>query len=106
MLKPPANLIQTPHGLVDSSRFTRNAVLEVFERIGGVDRLADEADKDAKWFFEKMMRTLIQPEKIEISREKTIAEMLAELDASMVDITPDRAGSVKAVIEGTTGEED
>jgi len=86
LTKPPA-IIQGPDGIMDMAKYSKRAVLEVFERIGGVDRLAEVADDEPKWFFEKLFGKTIQPEKIEITRERTVAELLAELDEKMVNVT-------------------
>lgn len=87
LTKPPA-LIEGPGGLVDSSKFARNAIHQVFENIGGVEKLTEEALKDPKWFFSKMFVKTVQPEKVEVQRDKTVAELLAELDAKMQNVTP------------------
>lgn len=97
--KPPPPALMSMNGDVsDTARYSRLAILEVFERIGGVDRLAEVADENPKWFFEKMFRSTVQPEKIEVSKEKTVAELLEELDRKMIDVTPRR-------IDADTGEE-
>jgi hypothetical protein len=83
--KPPALLDGSP---LDTSRYTKRSIMEAYERIGGVDRLTEEADKDPKWFLEKLWSKTMQPEKIEVSREKSIGEIIAELDAQMIDVTP------------------
>jgi hypothetical protein len=90
MLKkpPPPAIMSTPDGMMDTARYSRLAILEVFERIGGIDRLAEVADENPKWYFEKMFRATVQPEKIEVAKEKSVAEILAELDAKMIDVTP------------------
>lgn len=62
--------------------------MQVFERIGGIDRLTEVADKDPKWYYQHMFTKTIQPEKVVAVSEKSIAEMLAELDAQMVQVTP------------------
>lgn len=87
-LKRPPSVIQTNGQLMDTSRFSRVAIQEVFERIGGVDRLAVEADQNPKWFFEKMFAKTIQPEKVVEDKEKTVAELLAELDSKMGNVSP------------------
>jgi hypothetical protein len=85
--KPPMIVGGNP---LDVSRLTKKNITDAFERIGGLDRLTEEADKDPKWFLEKLWVKTMQPEKIEVSREKTVAEMLAELDAAMQNVTPNQ----------------
>jgi len=68
---------------------TKRAYQNVFERLGGEDRLLEEAEKDPKWFYEKIHSKVLQPEKIEISKDKTVAELLAELDEKMDNVTPE-----------------
>lgn len=78
----------TDTGIVSTSKLSRLAVANVFERIGGEDRLEEVANEDPKWFFEKMYRNLMQPERGEDSKEKTVAELLAELDSQIINVTP------------------
>lgn len=89
--KPPVIVAGDPLAM---SRINKKHINDAFERIGGLDRLADEADKDPKWFIEKVWVKTIQPEKIEISREKTVAELLQELDEHMLNATPQIEGTV------------
>lgn len=88
LTKPPKPPVVSNGNPLDISRFTRKNISDAFERIGGLDRLVDEADKDPKWFLEKIWVKTMQPEKIEVSREKTLAEMLAELDEAMINVSP------------------
>lgn len=87
LTKPPA-IVDGPLGIQDTAKFSRLAIIEVFERIGGIDRLAEVAEAEPKWFFEKMFKATVQPEKIEVSREKTVAELLEELDKKLVNVSP------------------
>lgn len=80
--------MQGPDGVLDTARFSRLAILEVFERIGGIDKFTEVAEENPKWFFEKMFKATVQPEKIEAARDKSVAELLAELDSKMIDVTP------------------
>lgn len=80
--------MQGQDGVVDTARYSRLAILEVFERIGGMDRLAEVADENPKWFYEKLFKATVQPERIEVARDKSVAELLAELDSKMIDVTP------------------
>lgn len=69
----------------------------VFENIGGEEMLTELAIKDPKWFMEKFFTKRILPEKQEPQRDKSIAELVAEMDAlntrRMIDVTPQRAES-------------
>jgi len=87
LTKPPA-LIEGPNGLVDAAKLPRVSVQRVFDRIGGEDFLEQEALKDPKWFLEKIWGKIVQPEKIVVEREKSVAELLVELDSKMVNVTP------------------
>jgi len=75
-------------GIIDTAKYSRMAILEVFERIGGIERFVTVADANPKWYYEKLFAKTVQPEKIEVSRDKSVAELLAELDQKMVDVTP------------------
>lgn len=101
LTKPPKAPAISSGDPLDLSRFNKRAISEAFERIGGVDRLADEADKDPKWFLEKIWTKTIQPEKIEVARERTIAEMLEELEkqGQIVNVTPSVALEEKHEIQ-------
>lgn len=87
-LKRPLTVIETDGGMRRPPTFSLDAAQEVFERIGGVDRLAQMADENPKWYYEKIWRQTIQVEKVEVTREKTVAELLSELDAKMQNVTP------------------
>lgn len=97
MAKPPAKVDVSSGHPMDFSRVAKKHIEAAFERIGGLDRLTEEADKDPKWFLEKLWTKNIQPEKIEISRERTVAEMLAELDSQMINVTRQ---PIEAAVEG------
>lgn len=64
----------------------------VFEMCGGVERLAHEADKDFKWFMEKVY-VKAQPRNINMEQSTTgIEELLDKVqkvrDEGIIDITP------------------
>jgi len=87
LTKPPA-LTEGPNGLIETSKLPRVVVQRVFEAIGGEELMAAEAVKDPKWFIEKIYGKIVQPEKIMVEREKSVAELLIELDSKMVNVTP------------------
>ena len=99
LTKPPA-LTEGPGGIIDATKFARDAIHQVFENIGGIEKFTEEALKDPKWFYGKMFVKTVQPEKVEVQRDKTVAELLAELDAKMgtvqqiegkvIDVEPSR----------------
>lgn len=66
--------------------------MDVFERIGGRDRLVAVAEEDPKWFYDKGFFRLTAPEKVEARSEQSVAELLLELDRKrdqqIIDITP------------------
>lgn len=86
--KKPPMLIDGPAGMQDTSKFSRLAILQVFENIGGIEKFTEVAEEDPRWFFEKMFGKTVQPEKVEVGRDKTVAELLKELDSKMVNVTP------------------
>lgn len=88
MLRKPPALVEGPGGIIDSTKFARDAIHQVFENIGGIEAFTEEARKDPKWFYSKMFVKTVQPEKVEVQRDKTVAELLAELDAKMQNVTP------------------
>lgn len=78
---------QSPSGVIKPSKYSRGLVMQAAEMIGGLERLAEQADEDPKWFFEKIFVRLMAPEKEE-QKEETIAEIIAKLDERMIDVTP------------------
>ena len=100
LTKPPA-LTEGPNGLMSSATFGSTMVDRVFENIGGEEKLTEMAMEDPKWFMEKFFTKRILPEKQEVQRDKSIAEIVAEIDAlntkRMIDVTPQKVG--KASVE-------
>lgn len=65
----------------------------VHEAIGGFDRLRHEAEKDPKWFYEKIF-VKAQPRGMQIEAGSSGIEMLlkkarAARDEGIIDITPE-----------------
>jgi hypothetical protein len=79
-----------PDGAViqHTGRYAREAVLTAFNMIGGVDRLADWADKNPGEFFTKLMPKVITRE-VDIGTGEGVEELLRQLDAKTIDITPE-----------------
>jgi hypothetical protein len=89
--KPPASFAPVG-GALETSRYSRLATLEVFERMGGTDALLAVAQENPKWFYEKIWVRTIQPEKESAEKEKTVVDLLNELDQKMKEIDPGYAG--------------
>lgn len=66
--------------MVAAGRYARNAVLSVFDQIGGAQRLAEVADEDPKWFYEKMFSKVITREVEDRKVESSIEDLLVEAD--------------------------
>lgn len=92
--KKPPMIIDGPAGMQDTSKFSRLAILQVFENIGGIEKFTEVAKEDPRWFFEKMFGKTVQPEKVEVTRDKSVAELLAELDSKMVNVTPGKRDEI------------
>lgn len=89
MLTKPPVIIEGPGGLMDGAKIPpRDYVQRVFEKVGGEEFLEAQALKDPKWFLEKIWGKIIQPEKVIVQPERSVAELLKELDAKMVNVTP------------------
>lgn len=87
LIKPPA-IVDGPNGLLDTSKLSHDLAHRVFENIGGVEKLTEVALEDPKWFYGKIWVKTIQPQKVEVQRDKTVAELLDELDSKMVRVLP------------------
>ena len=77
------------------AKYHKDAVYYVYHEIGGDARLADEAHKDAKWFYEKIWMK-VRPKELEISATPGVEDLLRKLDA----------GEHAQVIEGTVSRAD
>lgn len=104
MLRKPPALIEGPSGIVDGTKFARVAMNQVFENIGGVEKLTELAMEEPKWFMEKMWVKTLQPEKVVADRERSVAELLAELDAKMVNVSPAIENEKEEVFDVNDGE--
>lgn len=75
--------------VMTAGRFAREAVLSVFEQIGGVEAMAEWAANNPDDFYTKVFTKTITRE-IEQHDERDIDRVIAELDERMVDVTPER----------------
>jgi hypothetical protein len=66
--------------LVHYGRYHKDAIDFAFHDIGGPERLADEAHKDPKWFYEKLWVKRL-PKEVEVSANEGMEELLRRLDA-------------------------
>ena len=70
-----------------AGRYARECVLTAFEMIGGVDRMADWADKNPDQFFTKLFPKVITKE-VEVTASAGIEDLLAQLDRSPLPAAP------------------
>ena len=94
-LTPPQLLPAHQETTISFSKLSREIVMDIFERIGGRERLASVAEEDPKWFYDKGFFRLTAPEKTEVRAELSVAELLLQLDnkryeENVIDITPSR----------------
>lgn len=71
--------------------YGRNLMMLAIKRIGGVNRLVEWVQEDPKneyAFWTKMATKLVFPEKEAAEDER--ARIIRELDAKIIDITPER----------------
>jgi hypothetical protein len=73
--------------MVNHGRYHRQAVATAFEMCGGIDRLADWADKNYGEFVTKLFPRLI-PKEVEVGTSQGVEDLLRQLDAKTIDITP------------------
>ncbi len=73
--------------LTNMGRYHREAVATAFEMIGGIDRLADWADKNPDQFYTKLYPRLI-PKEVEVGTSQGVEDLLRQLDAKTIDVTP------------------
>lgn len=103
-LKPPQYVpVQQESGAISFSRMSREVVMDVFDMIGGREKLAEIASEDPKWFFEKGFFRLTAPEKVETRSEASVAELLLQLDrereANTINITEYSSEETKSTDE-------
>ena len=65
--------------IAHAGRYARESVLVAFEMIGGVDRMADWADKNPGEFYTRLFTKVITRE-VELNAGKGIEDLLALLD--------------------------
>lgn len=65
--------------IAHAGRYARECVLLAFEMIGGVERMADWADKNPGEFFTKLYPKVITKE-VEVHASEGIEDLLARLD--------------------------
>lgn len=66
--------------IAHAGRYARECVLIAFEMIGGVERLADWADKNPEAFFTKLYPKVISKE-VEVTASEGIEDLLLRLDS-------------------------
>lgn len=81
-----------------AGRYARESVLTAFEMIGGVDRMADWADKNPGEFFTKLFPKVITKE-VEVHASEGVEDLLARLDAGHYSTEPMEAPVVDAEVE-------
>lgn len=67
--------------LPHAGRYARECVLIAFEMIGGVERMADWADKNPNEFFTKLYPKVITKE-VEVHASEGVEDLLLRLDAA------------------------
>lgn len=72
-----------------TGRHAREAVLTAFYMIGGVNRLADWADKNPGDFFGKLLPKIITRE-VDVNASEGVEELLRQLDAKTINGTATR----------------
>jgi len=94
-----SSIVDSPEKLVFTQlptdpEFGRNMVMVACERLGGMERLLEwiaDNPKNEYAFWTKMFSKLIEnPKAVQSEKEKTIAEILRELDENTIDVTPDK----------------
>jgi len=81
--------------LANYGRYHRDAVATAFEMVGGVDRLADWADKNYGEFITKLYPRLI-PKEVEVGASQGVEDLLRQLDRQTIDVTPRELRDEKA----------
>jgi hypothetical protein len=66
--------------IAHAGRYARECVLTAFEMIGGVERMADWADKNPGEFYTKLFPKVISKE-VEVTASEGIEELLLRLDS-------------------------
>ncbi len=74
--------------LANLGRYHRQAISTAFEMCGGVERLADWADKNYGEFVTKLYPKII-PREVEVQASEGVEDLLRQLDApNALNITP------------------
>lgn len=73
--------------LANVGRYHRDAISTAFEMIGGIQRLADWADKNETEFFTKLYPKLV-PKEVEVGTSEGVEDLLRKLDTELIDVTP------------------
>lgn len=82
--KMPALVVNEGALIANAGRYARETVMTVFEMIGGAERMAHEANRDPKWFYEKLFAKIITKE-VEV---QSSAESVDDLILAARDVTP------------------
>lgn len=73
------------------ARYAKQAVMTVFENIGGMQRFTEISDQNPQWFYEKFFSRMI-PKEHEVQASGSLEDMLRKLDEQTIDITPKDTG--------------
>jgi hypothetical protein len=85
-----------PYGDADGAvmphagRYARECVLVAFEMIGGVERMADWADKNPTEFYTKLFPKVVTKE-VELNASEGIEDLLLRLDGAARKSAPEPA---------------
>ena len=74
--------------MVAQGKYARAAVNFAFEAIGGQKRLAEVADRDPKWFFEKLFAKTIDRQS-EVTQKKSVEDYIDAIDAESEELHTD-----------------
>lgn len=84
--------------ITHAGRYARECVLLAFEMIGGVERMADWADKNPDLFYTRLY-TRVMTKEVEVHASEGIEELLARLDSAEVLADDDDDLIVDAEVE-------
>ena len=73
--------------VANASKYARGIVLSAFQSIGGQCRFNETADEDPKWFYEKFLGKLVQPEKQVVAEsDDDVEDLLRKLGDRVIDV--------------------
>lgn len=74
-------------GSLNLGKYHRQAISTVFEMLGGVDGLHAWAQENRSDYYLKLYPKII-PREVEVQASEGVEDLLRQLDAKMIDITP------------------